>query len=149
MNRNAVSAFIKKLLLDCRASTLVEFAMLAPVFILLLIGMLQIGIQIQNYNAVRNLASDGARYAVVQYQKGIKNSTSSIETWIRARAISGQYSLNTDRLGVAVSQPLTGSQIAGTTEMDINVTYAAPNFVPQIAASALNLSYTRPVFLMD
>ena len=149
MNRNAISVFTRKLLRDSRASALIEFAMLAPVFILLLIGMLQIGLQIQNYNAVRNLASDGARYAVVQYQKGIKNSTSSIEAWIRARAVSGQYNLNTDRLGIAVSQPLTGSQVAGTTEMDINVTYAAPNFVPQIAASALNLSYTRPVFLMD
>ena len=139
---------LRRLLRDTRASALVEFAMLAPVFIMLLIGMLQIGLQIQNYNAVRNLAADGARYAVVQWQQGTKSSTAEVEAWVRAKAVSGTYGLNTDLLTVSVSQPLL-SQITGTTEMDINVSYAAPNFVPQIAASVLNLSYTRPVFLMN
>lgn len=149
MRKSRAFDILRDILRQQRASTLVEFALLAPAFLMLLIGALQVGLQIQNYNSVRNLAADGSRFAVVQYQKGVKVDPSVIETWIRSRATGGIYNLNTDRLDVTVTQPLAGSQIAGTKQMDINIGYAAPNYVPQIIGSALNLSYSRPVFLMQ
>lgn len=132
---------------DRRGGVLVEFAMLAPVFLTLLIGVIQIGLHIQNSNAVRNLASDGARFAVVQYQRDQKSSTDIIETWIRSQAVGDKYNLDTDRLGVTVTQQT--SRIADTSEMKIQITYNAPDFLAFVDGDALQISYERPVFLLN
>lgn len=125
---------------------MVEFALIGPAMILVLLAVFQVAIHIQNYNAVRNLAADGSRFAVVQYQKGTRSPATAIETWIRSKAVSGVYNLNTDRFEVIVT-PATSSQLAGMIQMDIAVSYAAPEYLWSIAGDTLNISYTRPVFL--
>ena len=132
---------------DRRGSVLVEFALLAPVFLTLLVGVVQIGLHIQNYNAVRNLASDGARFAVVEYQRDQRSSTSIIETWIRSQGVGEKYNLDTDRLGVSVTTQAT--RITGTTEMRISITYEAPDFLAFVPGDVLQLTYERPVFLLN
>lgn len=127
-------------------STAVEFAMIGPAMILVLLAVAQIGIQIQNYNAVRNLAADGSRFATVEYQKGTRSTTSAIETWIRTRGIGSVYNLDTDRLGVTVTQDAT-SRLTGLVEMDIAVSYEAPEYLWSVAGNLLVISYTRSVFL--
>lgn len=131
---------------DQRGGVLVEFALLAPAFLTLLVGVIQIGMHIQNSNAVRNLASDGARFAVVQYQRDQQSSTDIIETWIRSRGVGGRYNLDTDRLGVTVTPQTT--RIAGTIEMNIQITYDAPDFLAFVPGDVLQLTYERPVFLL-
>lgn len=131
---------------DTRGNALVEFALIGPAMILVLLAVFQIALQIQNYNAVRNLAADGSRFAVVQYQKGTKSPGPAIETWIRGKAISGVYNLDTDRLTVTVT-PATVSRLAGMTEMMIMVNYEAPQYLWTVAGNTLNISYSRPVFL--
>jgi Flp pilus assembly protein TadG len=133
---------------DERGSVLVEFALLAPVFITMLIGAVQVGLQIQNTNAVRNLASDGARFAVVQYQLNRESSIDTLETWIRSRGVGYKYNLNTDRLTIAVTQATT-SRITGTKEMQIQITYDAPDYLVMLPGDMFQLSYTRPVFLLQ
>ena len=44
---------------------LVEFALIAPIVILLILGILQFGIIMMQYNTVANAAREGARYAIV------------------------------------------------------------------------------------
>lgn len=132
---------------DQRGSVLVEFALLAPVFLTLLLGVLQVGLQVQNSNAVRNVASDGARFAVVQYQLNRGSATDVIETWIRSRAVSRAYNLDTDRLTVTVTEVAT-SRVAGAREMQIQVAYAGPDFLAFVSGDALNIDYERPVFLL-
>jgi Flp pilus assembly pilin Flp len=133
---------------DERGSVLIEFALLAPVFLTLLIGVVQVGLHMQNANAVRNLASDGARFAVVQYQRERNSPTEVIETWIRSEGVGGKYNLATDRLGVTVTEEST-SRIAGAIEMEIRVTYSAPDFLAFVPAEVLQLQYVRPVFLLS
>lgn len=132
---------------DKRGSVLVEFALLAPIFLTLLVGVVQIGLHIQNMNAVRNLASDGARFAVVEYQRDQKSSTSIIETWIRSEGVGSKYNLDTDRLGVTVTTQTT--RITGTTEMKISITYDAPDYLAFVPGDVLQLTYERPVFLLN
>lgn len=127
-------------------STMVEFAIIGPAMITLLLGVVQTGIQVQNYNAVRNLASDGARFTTVQYQKGTRSATDTIETWMYARGVSGVYNLNIDRLTVDVTEQAT-SQLPGLVEMNISVTYAAPDYLWSIAGDTLTITASRPVFL--
>lgn len=131
---------------DTRGSALVEFALIGPAMLLVLLAVFQVALHIQNYNAVRNLAADGSRHAVVEYQKGTRSPSAAIQTWIRAKAVSGVYNLNTDRLEVLVT-PATTSRLAGMVEMEIAVTYSAPEYLWSIAGDTLNIRYTRPVFL--
>lgn len=142
----AMCSRVARLPRDRNGNVLVEFALIGPTMILLLLGILQIGLHIQNYNAVRNLAADGSRFAVVEYQKGTRSATSAIETWIRSRAVSGAYNLDTDRFEVIVTQPTT-SALSGLVEMDIAISYEAPDYLWSTAANALTIQYTRPVFL--
>ena len=145
MTRSAID-FLKALSRDQRGAVLVEFAMLAPALLLLLIGVFQVGVHVQNANAVRNLASDGARWVAVQYQRGNSLTTEQVELGIMARGTGPKFNLKVDRLSVAVTQPV--SRIAGVREMNIRITYAAPNFLGFADVPALALDYERPVFLL-
>lgn len=140
-------SFGNRLAHDRQGSVLVEFALLAPVLLTLLLGVFQIGIQVQNSNAVRNLASDGARWAVVQYQRGNALTEEQIELGIAARGTGDKYNLKADRLNVQVAEP--ASRIAGVREMEISITYDAPNFLGFADIRALDITYQRPVFLLN
>lgn len=143
---NRLASFLGRLRRDRQGSTIVEFAIIGPAMMLLLLGVTQTGIQMQNYNAVRNLASDGARFTAVEYQKGTRSTADAIETWIYARGVGGAYNLNIDRLTVDVTEQTT-SQLTGLTEMTITVTYAAPEYLSSVTGNTLTISAVRPVFL--
>ena len=57
-------------------SVAVEFALVGPILLGMLMGVLQIGIGMQNYNALRGISADTARYAVVNYQTANRLTTS-------------------------------------------------------------------------
>ncbi len=135
-----------RLAADQTGGVLVEFALLFPFLVTLLVGVLQVGLHVQNTNAVRNLASDGSRMAVVQYQQGNSISASQIEAMIRGRGVGPRYNLNGDRLTVVVTEE--ASRIGGVTEMSIRITYDAPDYLAFVDSDALRLVYQRPVFLL-
>ena len=66
-----------------RGGAAVEFALLAPVFIALMMGVVEVGVYMQNYSAVRSLATDASRFTAVEYQKNNKISTTTLENNIR------------------------------------------------------------------
>jgi Flp pilus assembly pilin Flp len=131
---------------DVRGAVLVEFALLAPVILTLLFGVVQVGIHMQNYNAIRNLASDGARFAVVEYQQGNELSATAVQAEIESRGFGPKYNLNSNLLTVQVTEPAT--RIAGLKEMNIRITYDMPDFLAFVDTDALTLDYQRPVFLV-
>jgi len=49
----------------CRGQTLVEFALILPIFLLLLVGIFDLGRAIYAYNTVNNAAREGGRLAIV------------------------------------------------------------------------------------
>lgn len=146
MRRAILRKWLDRIGSDRRGSVLVEFALLAPVIIALLIGVVQVGLHVQNSNAVRNLASDGARMATVAYQRGNQLTAEQIGIMIRSEGVGGKYNLDTDRLEINVTQPT--SRIGGVREMRIQITYDPPNFLSFAGVNALRLSYERPVFLL-
>jgi hypothetical protein len=142
----ATSNSLSHLSRDQRGGVLVEFALLAPALLTLLIGVFQVGVHVQNSNALRNLASDGARWAMVQYQRGNILTTEQVEMGIFAQGTGPKFNLDENRLDVSVTQPV--SRVAGTSEMTISITYDAPTFLGFIDVPELALSYERPVFLL-
>ena len=52
-----------------------------------MVGVVQVGLHVQNVNAVRNLAADGARAAMVEYQRGNLLTAEQIAADIQARGV--------------------------------------------------------------
>lgn len=130
-----------------KGSAVVEFALLAPVFLMLLFGVLQVGVYLQNYNAVQSLASDGARYVMVEYEKSNELSDEQIRQVILGEAVNSPYLLDTDRLNITVDS--TGaSRVTGATEIDLTIQYTLDDFVPYWEIPGTTITYSRPVWVV-
>ena len=134
------------LLRDDRGAMVVEFALLAPAFLVMVFGVMYVGMGLQNYNAIRNLSADIARQALVQQQNGNSLSTSQIRTFAFSRAGGAPYMLDPSRLEVQVDDADT-QRITGVHELEIVVTYEVDNMLEFAGIPAPFFTYTRPVFL--
>ena len=84
-------------------AVLIEFAILAPVILGMMLAILQIGIGMQSYNALRAVAAETARYSVVNYQTANKLSTTQLRNYARSIASAPPYQLLADRFDAAVA----------------------------------------------
>ncbi|MGB3797573.1 MAG: TadE family protein, partial [Alteraurantiacibacter sp.] len=126
----------------------IEFALLAPFFMLLLMGVLQVGMTMQNYSALRGVSADVARYAMVQYQSGNNLSKSQLETWAENHALGSPYLLDKHRINATITEP--GSQrVTGAKELQIVMSYQLESFLDFAGIEFPFVTYTRPVFLLD
>lgn len=147
MMQNRPFLVLRRLGGDRTGGALVEFALLAPLFIAMMIGVLQIGVYMQNYTAVRSLASDAARFATVEYQKSNDMSASDMEDNIKAMAIGSPYNLTETSLRVLVT-PAT-SPVSGALKYDMAISYDVPSFISGVGFSDITLDYSRPLFVID
>jgi Flp pilus assembly protein TadG len=138
---------IRPLVRDHAGSALVEFGLLAPVFIGMLIGVVQIGTYMQNYEAVRSLASDASRFAAVEYQKNNDLSTTTMQADIAAMAAASPYFLNSDFLTVDVEAAT--SDVNGAKKFNLTIDYNAPSFISGIGFNPLTHTYSRPLYVID
>jgi Flp pilus assembly protein TadG len=53
-----------------RGQTVVEFALVVPVFLLLVFGVLDFGRAVYEYNTIVNAARQGARYGIINFTDG-------------------------------------------------------------------------------
>lgn len=136
-----------RLLRASDGSALVEFAILAPAILSMMLGVFQIGIGMQNYNALRAVAADTARYSVVNYQTANKLSHTQLRNYARSIASAAPYGLLADRFDATVSQAAT-QRVAGATEMTITVTYDVPTVLSVIGIDDIPLSFSRPIFVV-
>ena len=128
-------------------ATVVEFALLAPVFFMALIGLLETGLYMQNFNAVRSLSSDAARFAAVEYQKENELDKALLKTSIEAMAVQSPYNLNQNRLVVTVEP--ASSDISGAKLFDLDVTYTPPGFLDNLGMKNFKIDYSRPLYVID
>lgn len=133
---------------DDTGATAIEFALLSPALILMMIGVLQVGMAMQNYNALRGLSADVARYTMVQYQTGNTISNSQIETWAENHALGAPYLLHQDRVNAVVTTPST-QRVTGATELQLVISYQMDSFLGFAGIEFPFITYTRPIFLLD
>jgi Flp pilus assembly protein TadG len=138
---------LSALLRDERGSMVVEFGLLAPVFLMLVFGMLQVAFYMQHLNAVQSLASDGARFVMIEYQKNNPLSNDQIREVLLSRATSQQYLLDTDRVQITVDRS-GASRVTGATEIDLTVNYTLENFIPGVTLPLSVISYSRSVWVV-
>lgn len=141
--------FLRRLACDQSGSTAVEFAIVGPAFIALLLAVLQFGLALQAYNAVRNVSADVARHVAVQFQvsAGAANGLNdiTIERVAVSRAISAPYLLKEDNFRVDV-QNAAVQRVVGATEKTISIEYDVPTVMPLFGFTGPTVSYDRPIF---
>lgn len=139
-------AFARRLKADARGAVAIEFALLGPAFIVMLLGVLQVGIGLQSYNALRNASADVARYAMVQYSTGNRLSNSQLRSVTLSTAQRAPYLLQSDRMSATVTNATT-QRVSGATELTLTINYRIPSLLSSMGLEGPYITYTRPVFL--
>jgi Flp pilus assembly protein TadG len=109
-----------------RGQALVEFALVVPIFVLLLVGLFDIGRAVWNYNTVANAAREAARVAVVNQD----------QTVIREAAKTAGVSLSLEDADITLN-PCTDQECP----YSVTVTYDYEPVTPLIG-SLINLTLT-------
>lgn len=145
-------SLLARLRQDCSGSVMVEFAILGPAMLTMLFGVLQFGIGMQNYNALRSVSADLARYAVINAQDAaaqsdmtLRDTNDELEAYAVEIASTAPYGLQADRLTVTVTSVPT--RIDEASERTITLRYNIPSVLGMIGIDSIPITYTRPVFI--
>lgn len=133
---------------DRSGATAIEFALLGPLLFTLLLGILQFGLAMQAYNAMRSASADVARFAVVERQKGNAVTATALSTKARTTAVASPYKLLNANLSNAVVTVATTQRVTGATEYKLQYNYNVPNFLEIIDLPTIPLMYSRPIFVV-
>lgn len=137
---------LRHLRTERRGAVAVEFALIAPFLLGVMLGVFQVGIGMQNYNALRAISSDTARFAAIDAQKGgTRKTDEELETWVRNRATGAPYLLHTANLTVDVATDAT-PRIATVAEKSITLTYTVRSVLSVIGVDDVTITFTRPIF---
>jgi Flp pilus assembly protein TadG len=139
--------FMRRLQASDRGASAIEFALLAPVFLGLMMGVVEVGLYMQNYNAVRSLASDASRFAAVEYQKNNTITEDVLEANIQAMGVALPYNLLDSQLTVTVTE-VTPARVNGAREFDMDIDYALPDIIGGTTIDDFTISYSRPLFVL-
>lgn len=98
-----------------RGQSLVEFALVLPIILLVIVGFFEIGRAVFAYNTIANAARQGARVATVNQ---LADVTDCNELW----PIDDPYEPHWSIRGCAI----VAAKTIGITTSDVSVSYAAP-----------------------
>ena len=108
-----------KLLKDCRGTAFIEFGLLAPIFLLVIVGIVDFGRMGWLSNTVEHAATEGARYAAVHgSNKATVATTQTITDLVRDRA----ELIPPSDMNIEVSWTPTDNNNPGST-VTVQVTY--------------------------
>lgn len=95
-----------------RGQALVEFALVGIVFFLLVLGMIDVGRAVWNYNTLAEATREGTRYAIVHGADSSAPSGPSNDANVKQEVQKFASGLNASRLTVTVNWP-DGANEAG------------------------------------
>jgi Flp pilus assembly protein TadG len=121
----------------------VEFAVLAPLFVALLFGVVEFGLSIYNKGLISNASREGARFGVVftTPRKTSGEITAKVQEYLTKSGFTDTATIN-----------VSGAQGASGSPLSVTVTYpynfqVLPNFVCSFAGT-VNLT-SNTVMLME
>ena len=101
---------------DTRATSAIEFAILAPVFLLMLAGMMAYGIYFGAANSIQQIAADAARTAIAGLDEGERDNL--VERYLNLNAEDYLF-IERDRLSFSIGdKPDDPSQYRVTIRYD-------------------------------
>ena len=128
--------FPARLRRDRRGVAAMEFALISPALILMIIGIGQLGVLFMANAGLRNAVAEGARYATIWPRPS--------DDAIRTRITSSKFGLQTAHLS---TPSVTHGVSSGANYVDITVTYAVPLDFVFFTAPTVTLSETRRAFV--
>lgn len=143
-----MTRLLRQLRRDQRGATIVEFAILLPVIFGAILGVLQVGLGMQAYNALRNVSADTSRFATIEYQKENEIAVGTIEAQAVTIATSSPYMLESARFRADVD-PATTQRVDGAIELQIVTTYNVRSVMGFMGFNDVPITFTRPIFLLD
>ncbi len=127
-------------------SAAVEFGLIAPAFLLMLLGVFQVGTWLQAYNAMRNAVTTTARSVAVEYQTDNKLTNDQIRDLGVAIGTTAPYLLKSDNLDVTVTTATTQT-FSSAREMTLTMTYEMPSYLGFADVPGPSVSYSRSLFV--
>src|SRR2546427_5116982 len=116
----------------------VEFALLLPLLLIVLLGVLDFGRAVNYYNTLTELAAEGARSAAVNTNPdGTAPSGTSIQDQLRCQAVSKELR-QSPTFQVSISSPTGISPITAGKPVQVQAKYSFA-FIPFLKLSSLNL----------
>jgi Flp pilus assembly protein TadG len=120
---------------DTRGVAAMEFALVAPLFLLLLIGILQFGLGFYASAGLRNGVEAAARYAQIYPRP--------TDSQIRSTLTSSTYGLNPSLL---TTPTLTHGTANGVDYVDISASYNYPLTLVFMPVTSVTLSHSRRAY---
>lgn len=123
---------------DTRGAAVIEFAIVAPVMLAMIIGMAQMGILFFANAGLRNTVNEGARFATIWPQP--------TSAQITAKMAQNRFGLDSRYLTVL---PVATGTDSGANYVEITATYAVPlNFIfyrpPAVTLRETRRAYVQP-----
>lgn len=141
-------AFTRNLYVDRRGAAAIEFGILAPVFLMMLLGVFQIGSWMQSYNAMRDAAQRTARDISVEFQTDNRLTNDQIEDFGLGVATTAPYLLDAKKTVVKIDDGGAPPQtIAGTRKMTLTITYQMPSFLSFADIDGPEVTFSRALFV--
>jgi Flp pilus assembly protein TadG len=137
---------LRAIRLDSTGAAALEFALVGPALIVMLLGVMQIGIGMQNYNALRNVSTEVARYAMVQYATGNNLTNDQLNAYAYNVSENAPYLLQDGRLVAKVTDAAT-QRVTGATEKTLELDYQIPSLLDSMGLHGPRITYSRPLFL--
>jgi Flp pilus assembly protein TadG len=125
---------------DQRGESLVEFALASSVLLLLILGTMQFGLAIWNYNTIASLAQDGARWAAVRgtncTSPCVKATSDNVRTYVRGRVLG----MSPASVSVDTTWPDGDNGVGNTVQ--VRVSYSFTHFSQILPRRLLSLGAT-------
>lgn len=125
---------MKRLIRGSKGQALVEMALVLPIFILLLLGIMEFGRLFSGYMELQNLARDAVRHATVNVAM---KTVTDVKPWIESRLIT----LNKEKLTITFSRPDVTVNSKKEEHVSITLEYKMDILTP-IISSILGNPYT-------
>lgn len=126
--------FLRTFLKDCQGTTIIEFAVVGPIFLMLLMAALEIGLVTYTQIALETAVAESARQVIMvrksdagcntecQFRQDLKNRTAGL--------------INSDN--IAVTSTVVGSNGSGAQTVPPDVCLTSPPSTPSTCASNVN-----------
>lgn len=134
---------------DERGSTVVEFALVSPMVIILILSALQLGLALRANAGLRELIGWAGREAVVSYQVFGDDDTISeddLKAKIEAEAAKAAYNLKNGTLAVVVESD-QDTTLLTVNRIRIRMDYDYPLDLPFIPTQTIDLGVERTFFV--
>jgi Flp pilus assembly protein TadG len=132
---------IRRIRRDQAGAAAMEFALVTPALVLLIVGIAQLGILFMANAGLRNAVAEGARYATIY---DVATGGRPTNAQIRDRITNSEFGLNPANMTTPSVTPCTSD---GANCVDISVSYSVPMDFIFFSLPSVTLTETRRAFV--